>query len=157
MSDKNSPIVDNLISPSTEEITNYLPGPCYLKYTTPFTGIQFGNEFAGNVFGKIFVNDSNKLEFTGNMEDSAKEFLTYVCNNFNTSLEQKNQYIHQLEQVLHQLQLYGAVVMNKEKLEKLLHAIYDWSYAHRCSESGEYTETERQALIDKAFNKIKTL
>lgn len=37
--------------------------------------------FSGN--SKLFLNKDGKLEFEGNMEKSAEEFLTYLCQIFN--------------------------------------------------------------------------
>ena len=60
------------------------------------------------------------------------------------------------EHLLHQLQLYYAVVLDPTKVNKLLRNIDTWSYAHRQG-NGELTEREQQQLINSAFHKLTEL
>ena len=45
--------------------------------------------------------------------------------------------------------------MDGQKVGKLIDNINSWSYAHRCG-NGEHSE-EQQAIIDKAFKKLRDI
>lgn len=62
--------------------------------------------------------------------------------------------VYMYEGLLHDIQMFSAVVMDGKKVGKLIDNINSWSYAHRCG-NGEYSEEEQQAIIDKAFKKLR--
>ena len=56
--------------------------------------------------------------------------------------------------VFHHINTHAAITMNAGKMEEIINAISSWSYAHR-SGNGELSDEEQQALIDRAFDRIK--
>ena len=62
--------------------------------------------------------------------------------------------VYMYEGLLHDIQMFSAVVMDGQKVGKLIDNINSWSYAHRCG-NGEHSEEEQQAIIDKAFKKLR--
>ena len=62
--------------------------------------------------------------------------------------------VYMYEGLLHDIQMFSAVVMDGEKVGKLIDNINRWSYAHRCG-NGEYSEEEQQAIVDNAFKKLR--
>jgi hypothetical protein len=68
-------------------------------------------------------------------------------------LRKENEVFHQ---VFHHINLHASITMNTEKMQEIIGAICNWSYAHRVG-NGEYSEEEQQALIDRNFEKIKKL
>lgn len=63
------------------------------------------------------------------------------------------QKIAQYEQLLHLIQMYSVVVMDAEKVAKLISNINTWSYAHRAG-NGQYDDASQQRMIDNAFWKL---
>ena len=57
------------------------------------------------------------------------------------------------EEFLHKLQLNAAVVMNGERVQRLIRNACDWSYSHRVG-NGQYTDAEQQDIIDKATRRL---
>jgi hypothetical protein len=57
------------------------------------------------------------------------------------------------ELFLHLLQLHAEVAMDHRRVQKLIARACRWSYAHRQG-NGELSETEQNALIDAAFDKL---
>jgi hypothetical protein len=58
------------------------------------------------------------------------------------------------EQLLHDIQLFAEVTMDNDKIVKLIRNICSWSYAHRVG-NGEYSEEEQDAIVAKAFKKLR--
>ena len=58
------------------------------------------------------------------------------------------------EQLLHDIQMYTCVSLNPEKLQRLIHMVCDWSYAHRAG-NGEYTDVQQEQLIAKQFRRLQ--
>jgi hypothetical protein len=58
--------------------------------------------------------------------------------------------------VFHHINTHAAITMNAEKMQEIIGAICSWSYAHRVG-NGEYSDEEQQAVIDRAFDKIKQI
>jgi len=63
------------------------------------------------------------------------------------------QKIEKYESLLHALQLSFDVVMDSERVERLLRNISMWSYAHR-SGNGMLSEEEQDERIEGAFHKL---
>jgi hypothetical protein len=61
--------------------------------------------------------------------------------------------VEMYEAVLHRIQLYREVILDHDKLIKLLDNIGRWSYAHRRG-NGELSEEEQDALVKKAFDNL---
>ena len=61
--------------------------------------------------------------------------------------------IKKYEALLHDIQLNAEVVMNQERVKKLISNICKWSYAHRVG-NGELTELEQEATIQRAFDNL---
>jgi len=59
-------------------------------------------------------------------------------------------------QVFHYINTHAAITMNMEKMQEIIGAICSWSYAHRVG-NGELSDEEQQAVIDRAFDKIKQI
>jgi hypothetical protein len=59
--------------------------------------------------------------------------------------------IEKYEEVLHRIQIYAEVVMDNEKLSKIISNICRWSYAHRTG-NGTLSEEEQNGIIRKAFD-----
>ena len=59
----------------------------------------------------------------------------------------------QYEALLHMIQLYAQVVMDGEKVRKLISNICDWSYAHRVG-NGEYSDDQQAEIVKKKFDKL---
>lgn len=57
------------------------------------------------------------------------------------------------EQFLHSLNMYAAIVMDGQKVKKLIDNACRWSYAHRAG-NGELTEEEQDNLITNAFGAL---
>lgn len=57
------------------------------------------------------------------------------------------------ESVLHRLQLYGEVTMDRGRLSRLLSLIYTWSYAHRAG-NGELTDEEVEENVLRALRRL---
>jgi len=58
------------------------------------------------------------------------------------------------EQVLHDIQLFSSVIMDVNKMQKLISMIGSWSYAHRCG-NGALTEEEQNEMIEYEFKRLK--
>lgn len=71
----------------------------------------------------------------------------------NPTLEQK---VAVYESLLHSLHFASTVTMNAQRMQVLLSAISNWSYAHRVG-NGEYTESEQAARVLNAFKAIAAL
>jgi len=63
------------------------------------------------------------------------------------------QKIEQYEKFLHNINLM-MIMGNQEGVQKLLNNADAWSYSHR---RGEFTDEERQEMIDKAFWKLNNI
>lgn len=61
--------------------------------------------------------------------------------------------VKKYEELLHLLQMYAEVCMDRENTGKLISNICSWSYAHRCG-NGEYSDREQQQIINRAFYKL---
>ena len=86
-------------------------------------------------------------------EVAAKEsYITSLQNELSCA----KQKIVVYERFLHQLQLFAEVALDGNKVRKLIDRACTWSYAHRAG-NGELTETEQQARIGKAFEKLTDL
>lgn len=70
-----------------------------------------------------------------------------------TTLRQK---VAMYEGLLHDIQMYSEVVMDDDKVAKLIQNICTWSYAHRQG-NGMLTEKQQDALIDKTFAKLRNV
>ena len=58
--------------------------------------------------------------------------------------------------VFHHINTHASITMNQEKMQEIIGAICAWSYAHRQG-NGELSDKEQQALIDRAFDRIKQI
>jgi len=61
--------------------------------------------------------------------------------------------VEKYESLLHRIQLYSSVTMDRDKVGKLIRNIDRWSYAHRVG-NGELSEEEQDEVIRKAFDKL---
>jgi hypothetical protein len=68
-------------------------------------------------------------------------------------LRKENEVFHQ---VFHHINLHASITMNTEKMQEIIGAICNWSYAHRVG-NGELSDEEQQAVIDRAFDRIKQI
>ena len=64
--------------------------------------------------------------------------------------------INVYESLLHRIQMYREVTLDRERLFSLLDKICNWSYAHRRG-NGELSDTEHRQIINKAFDKLKEI
>lgn len=80
---------------------------------------------------------------------------TYVSSDeqANIALKALKHRLYEHESLLHQIQLYAEVAMNREKISQLIGLICSWSYAHRVG-NGENTEEEQDAIVERAWQKI---
>jgi hypothetical protein len=60
------------------------------------------------------------------------------------------------QQVFHHINTQASITMNQQKMQEIIGAICSWSYAHRVG-NGELSDEEQQAVVDRAFNKIKQI
>jgi hypothetical protein len=60
------------------------------------------------------------------------------------------------QQVFHHINLHASITMNVDKMQEIIGAICSWSYAHRVG-NGELSDEEQQAVIDRAFDRIKQI
>ena len=61
--------------------------------------------------------------------------------------------IQKYEEFLHAINTYAAIVIDGEKVRKLIDNACSWSYAHRVG-NGEYTDREQQDIIDSRFDRL---
>lgn len=80
------------------------------------------------------------------------ERIVNALNNMAELTELKNK-IKIYERLLHQLQMYYEVVLDSNKVKKLLDNIARWSYAHRQGNGEENNEL----LVKNAFDKLLEL
>jgi hypothetical protein len=58
--------------------------------------------------------------------------------------------------VFHHINTHASITMNRERMQEIIGAICSWSYAHRVG-NGELSDVEQQAVIERAFDKIKQI
>jgi hypothetical protein len=68
-------------------------------------------------------------------------------------LRKENEVFHQ---VFHHINTHASITLNAEKMQEIIGAICSWSYAHRVG-NGELSDEEQQAVIDRAFDRIKQI
>lgn len=88
-----------------------------------------------------------------NLKEKRDE-LSLLEKNANPDLPTSQEKIEMYEHLLHDIQLFAQVVMNGDKVQRLIHNICGWSYAHRQG-NGEYTEEEQELLVAKHFWKLR--
>lgn len=64
--------------------------------------------------------------------------------------------VEMYEGFLHDLNLYAAIVMDGEKVSRLLDNACRWSYSHRCG-NGELTDEEQLSGIRYHFERLRNL
>lgn len=69
----------------------------------------------------------------------------------NTELKEK---VHIFYELMHDLQMYRFCCKH-EKIGAIIDKMCNWSYAHRVG-NGMYSAEEQQAIVDKAFESLKT-
>ena len=83
-----------------------------------------------------------------------RDELSLLEKQLNPDLPTSQEKIDMYESLLHDIQLFAAVVMDGEKVQRLINNICGWSYAHRQG-NGEYSDEEQELLVSKHFWKLR--
>jgi hypothetical protein len=64
-----------------EDMSSYCVEQPKLRLESPRLTISFSHN--GRIVGRLWVNDDSKLEFEGDVEESAEEFFNYLVQFYN--------------------------------------------------------------------------
>ncbi len=71
-----------------------------------------------------------------------------------TEIERLREKVATYERVLHDINMYAAITLDRDSMARIIDMICNWSYAHRVG-NGELDDEEQSKIIQRAYARLK--